>query len=89
LFAIDHGIGEVFNVTGCFPHARVHEDRRIEALDVVAQRHLLPPCILDITQKLHAERAVVPGAVEPAVNFRGLKHKPAPLSERNEFFHDL
>ena len=35
-FAIDEGIVEMFHVPRGFPDSRVHEDGRVEALDIVA-----------------------------------------------------
>ena len=34
-----------------------------------------------------AERAVIPEAIDAAVDFGGLKHESAPLAQRHDFFH--
>ena len=48
-----------------------------------------PPGVLDVALQLGAERAVIPEAVEAAVDFRRLENEPAPLAERNDLFHQL
>ena len=71
-----------------FPDLRRHDDGRFEAGDVVALAgHGVPPEFLDVALEFRAERAVIPKAVDAAVNLGGLKHKPAPLTQRHDFFH--
>ena len=69
LAAIDHWIGEILHMAGSFPHFGVHEDGGVEALDVAALSHGAPPGVLEIAQHLDSERAVVPAAVQAAINF--------------------
>src|ERR1700722_16416006 len=72
-----------------FPDLRRHDDGRFEAGDVVALAgHGMPPEFLDVALEFRAERAVIPKAVDAAVNLGGLKHKPAPLAQRHDFFHE-
>src|SRR5271163_2336285 len=72
-----------------FPDLRRHDDGRFEAGDVVALAgHGVPPEFLDVALEFRAERAVIPKAVDAAVNLGGLKHKPAPLAQRHDFFHE-
>ena len=88
--AVDERVDEAADVAARLPHPRMHEDRGIEALDVVARaHHRVPPALLQVALELDAERAVVPDRPEAAVDLRGLKHEPAPLGERHEFFHDV
>src|ERR1019366_1842292 len=63
-------------------------DGGFEAGDVVALAgHGVPPKLLDVALEFRAERAIIPEAVEAAVNLGRLKHKPAPLAQRHDFFH--
>src|SRR5471032_2190820 len=72
-----------------FPDSRRHDDGRFEAGDVVALAgHGVPPEFLDVALEFRAERAVIPKTVDAAVNLGGLKHKPAPLAQRHDFFHE-
>src|ERR1044071_4086358 len=75
-------------MAGRLPDGAMHQDRGVEADDIFARGDVvMPPGVLDISQKLHAERAVVPGAVEAAVDFGSWIDEPAALAEGNEFFH--
>jgi len=86
--ALDQRVGEALDVAAGLPHARVHEDRRVEPLDVVAgAHHRVPPGVLDVSLELDTERAVVPDRPGAAVDLRGLKHVPAPLAQRHELVH--
>jgi len=90
LLTVDQGIGESRDMPGRFPHLRVHEDGRVEALDVfplVDQG--APPALLDVFLQLHAEGSVVPHRPEPAVDLRRLKHEPTSLGERHELLHHV
>jgi hypothetical protein len=60
----------------------MHQDRRIQALDVVSRvNHRMPPQVLDVSLERHAERPVIPDRAKAAVNLGGLKHEPAALAE--------
>ena len=78
----------------------MHDDRAIEADHfigrggagqrgqvVVAGDHVAPPGFLDVALELDAERAVIPEAVEAAVDFARLKQEASPLAQRDEFVH--
>src|SRR5947208_3530850 len=70
------------------PDLRVHDDRAIEADHVVARADVVdPPGVLDVPLELDAERAVVPEAVDPAVNLARPEDEPAPLAKRDELLH--
>src|SRR6185437_11318914 len=59
--AIDEGIDEPSDVATRFPDARVHENRRLDPLDVVARaHHRLPPALLQVALQLNPERPVIP-----------------------------
>src|SRR5262245_2717461 len=86
LLAVDHPISKCAHMSACFPHLRVHDDRAIDAhhADFVSVRskrrvahHVLPPDFLDVALQLHAERAVIPEAVDAAVNLARLEDKSA------------
>ena len=100
LTAIDHHVAEQIIMTGRLPHARVHDDRRLDAGHLEGSRrafrlhalvvhgdHITPPRLLDVALELDAERAVVPQPVESTVNLRGLENEPASPAERHDFFH--
>lgn len=69
-FAIDEWVVEGVFVAGGAPDGAVHEDGAVHADDVVAELcHGAPPVVFDVFFELSAEGAVVPGAVEAAVDF--------------------
>src|SRR5437870_487868 len=79
-----------------FPDFRVHDDRAIDAdhgdlLAVGAWRriadHVVPPGVLDVLFQFDAERAVVPEAVDAAVDFARLEDEAAPFAQGDEFVH--
>ena len=88
--AVDERIDEPTHVPGRLPHARVHEDRRVEPLDVVARAdHRLPPLLLQVALERNAEWPVIPHRAQPAVDLGGLEDEAAPLAQRDEFFEDV
>ena len=88
--AIDERIGEPGDVTARLPDARVHQDRGVEPLDVVARaHHRVPPAVLEVLLQLDAERTVVPHGPGAAVDLGGLEDESAPLAERHELFDDV
>ena len=90
VLAIDERIGEAGDVAARLPHARMHQDRRVEPLDVVARaNHRMPPAVLDVLLELDAERAVVPHGSGAAVDLRRLEDESAALAQRNEFFENV
>ena len=87
-FAIDQRIVEIDDVAGCLPDARVHQDAGVEADHVApALDEGPPPELLDVVLELDAERAVVPGVGQSAVDIRAGKDESAPLAERDDLFH--
>src|SRR5205823_5910276 len=78
------------HVTRRFPSLRVHQDRRVEAFDVLAiVDHRAPPALLDVFLQLDAQRPVVPHRAEAAVDLRGLEHEAASLGQRHQLVHDI
>jgi hypothetical protein len=71
-------------VTGVFPHEAIENNRRVDALDVIAfVDEPAPPRLLYVVAELNPEWTIVPGAAEAAVNFGRRKNKTSPLGERN------
>ena len=61
VLAIHERIDESADVPARLPDARMHQDRRIEPLDIVpCAHHRVPPPILEVPFELDAERTVVP-----------------------------
>ena len=88
LLAVNEGVGEILDMAGGFPHARMHEDRGVEADDVVVELcHLLPPEARDAVLQLDAHGTVVPSSRLPAVDFRRLEDEAAPLGQGDDLLH--
>jgi len=86
--AVHQRVGEAGDVTRGLPHLRVHDDGRLEPHDVfAAPHHVVPPAVADVPLQLHAQRAVVEEAVEPAVDLRRLEDEAAALRERDDGVH--
>ena len=80
--AVDERVGEVRQVAAGLPHLRRPEDGGVDQHDVVALLdHRPDPRVLDVAQHQRAERPVVVGAAEPAVDLRRRVHEPAPLAQ--------
>jgi hypothetical protein len=72
-------------MTRVLPDQSIENDRRVDALDVVALvDEPAPPGLLDVVTELDAEWTIVPRATQAAINFRGGKNKTSPLRERND-----
>ena len=86
--AVDQRIGEVGQVARGLPDLRAGQDGGVEADDVVAQLdHRPPPGVLDVAQHEHAERPVVVGGAEPAVDLRRGEHEAALLAQPHDVVH--
>ncbi len=80
--ALDERVGERGDVTRRHPHVGSLEDRRVDADDVVAQlHHRPPPLVLDVAEEGDAERPVVVGRAETAVDLGRLEDEAALLGE--------
>src|SRR6266487_1531209 len=76
---LDHWINKGVFVTARLPNGAIHQNRSIHADDVVALvHHHSPPIIFQVALQLHAKRAVIPAAVQAAVNFARLENKATP-----------
>src|SRR5215204_7404873 len=70
-------------MTRILPNKTIENDRRVDAIDIVALvDEPAPPGLLDVVAELDAEWAVIPCATEAAVNFGRRKNKTSPLGER-------
>ncbi len=89
-FAIDHGVGESGFVAAGFPNGAAHENGAIHSDDIVpVLGHRFPPIFLQVTFQCHAEGTVVPGAIQPAVDFGRWKDKAPAFAESDNFFHTV
>ena len=85
---VDHWVGEGIDMSGSLPDRRVHDDGGIEAYHILTfPGHGAPPGIAQIPLQLRAERAVIPEAVDPAVDFGGLVDEAPAFAEADDFFH--
>ena len=85
--AVGHRIRERRLVAGVLPDQPVHQDGGVEPLHVVAVvDDRAPPGALDVVLQLDAERAVVPGAAEAAVDGGRRKDEAAALGEADDLF---
>src|SRR5439155_11519044 len=85
---VDHGVAEARDVTGHLPDSRVHDDRRVQANDVVTQLdHRAPPGGLEVVLQLHAQRAVVPEAAHAAVDLAAREDESATLGKADDDVH--
>ena len=88
--AVEQRIGEAGDVAGGDPGLGVHDDGRVEADVVLALLYeLLEPCLLHVVLELHAERAVVPGVGQAAVDFAARVDEAAILAQGDDFVHCL
>ena len=86
--AVDHRVGEPLEVAARLPDPRVHQDRRLQPEDVAPEvDDVPPPEVPDVALHLHAERTVVPGGAEPAIDLAGLEDEPPALAQGDEGIH--
>ena len=88
LAAVHQRIGEAAQVAGGDPGLRVHEDGGVKA-DVIGVllHELLPPGALDVVLQLDAERAVVPGVGEAAVDLGAGEDEASVLAQSHDPVH--
>src|ERR1039457_3497688 len=88
LFAIDHRVAETFQMSRGFPGFGVLQDRAVESDNVGALlHHRAPPCFLDVALELGAERPVIVGGTEAAVDIAGGEDEPAPFAQVHDLLH--
>ncbi len=102
LAIVHHRIAEAADVTARFPDFRVHQQRAVETDHaerarragrlrrlVVMRDHVVPPRLLEVALELDTERAVIPGAVQAAVDFTRREDESPSLAERHYLFHRI
>ena len=88
VFAIDQRIDESADMPARLPHPGMHEDRRIQPLDVVpGANHGVPPAILEIFLEFDAEWAIIPDGSGAAIDLRGLEDEAASLRQGHQLIH--
>ena len=88
--AVHQRIGEAAEVAAGHPGLGVHEDGGVQTHVVgVLLDELLPPGVLDVLLQLRAQRAVVPGVGQAAVDLAAGEHKAPVLAQGNDFVHGL
>jgi hypothetical protein len=86
--AFDQRVHELGDVPAGLPDLTGEDHAGVEADDVVAPLdHRLPPLALDVVLHLHAERAVVPGRAQPAVDLAGRVDETASPAEADDRFY--
>ena len=86
--AIHQRVGESAHMAGSHPHLPVHQDGAVQPdIGGAFLNEFLPPCALDVVFQLHAQRAVIPGVGETAVDIRAGIDEAAALTERDDFLH--
>src|SRR5215212_8241890 len=86
--ALDEHVVEAREVTGGFPDLRVHDDSRVKPHYVVAHVHVAaPPLLFDVPFQLDAQRTVVVGGADAAVDLRTLVHETPALAEGHYLVH--
>ncbi len=86
--AVDQGVGEVGQVARRLPDLRAGQDGRVEPHHFVAELdHRPPPGVFDVAQHQHAQRAVVVGGAEPAVDLSRGEDEAARLAQPHDVIH--
>ncbi len=87
---VDQGVVEGVHVSGCLPDSGVHENRRVDAYDIVVEhRHRLPPVTLDVVLELYAVLAVVVDGGKAVVDLTRLEHEAVFLGMCHYGFEDI
>jgi hypothetical protein len=88
--ALHQRIREPLHVARRLPDPGMHQDRRIQPLDVVPLvHHPGPPALLHVALELDPERAVVPDRAGASVDLGGLEDESASLGQRHELLHQV
>jgi hypothetical protein len=88
--AVDQGVAEAGGVSRGAPDVGMHDDRGVDADDVLARGdHVPPPFAHQVALELGAERAVVIGRLQAAVDLRGLEDESPALAQGHQLLHHL
>jgi hypothetical protein len=80
--ALGQRVGERGDVAAGLPDLGGQDDRGVEADDVVALlHHVPPPLALDVVLQLHAERSVVPRGSQTTVDVTGRVDESTSLAQ--------
>ena len=86
--AVHQRIVEAADVAGSYPNLTVHQDRAVQTGVVGAFLHeLLPPGLLDVVLELNAQRTVVPGVGQAAVDLGACEDEAAALAQGDQLVH--
>ena len=90
VLAVDQGVGEGGQVARGLPDGGRAEDGGVEADHVVALLdHGAPPGVLDVAQHVDAERAVVVGGAEAAVDLGRGEDEAAVAAQPHHLLHQV
>ena len=88
LLAVHQRVRKAAEVSRGDPGLRIHQNGGVKSHVVfVFLNELFEPCLLDVVFERHAQRTVVPGVGESAVDLAARIHKASALAQRNDFFH--
>src|SRR5215211_1061769 len=86
--ALDEHVVEACDVPGGLPNFGVHDDGGVYPHDVVAHvDHAAPPLLFYVPLHLDAQRPVVVGGADAAVDLGALVHEAPALAERDYLLH--
>jgi hypothetical protein len=87
---IDHWVRETFDMPRSLENRGMSKDRTVHTDYVIAlMHHHAPPVILKVALQFDSKRAVIPGAIESAVDFARLENETSPLAQADDLFHPL
>ena len=90
LLAVHERIGEAAQMAGGHPGLGVHEDGGVQTHVIgVLLNELLPPGLLHVVLQLHAQRTVVPGVGEAAVDLAAGEDEATALAQGHDLLHGL
>ena len=88
--AVHQRIVEIAHMAAGHPDLPVHQNGAVKPHIIFAFLHkFLPPRALDIVFEFDAQRAIIPGVGQAAVDFRSRKHKTPPLAQGNDLVHPV
>src|SRR5437660_2670876 len=88
--ALDERVSEGFDVPRGLPDAGMHDDRRLQADDVVPQLdNVPPPEVSDVAAQCDAVGAVVVQRVDATVDLAGLIDEATAFAQRHDLLHQL
>ena len=90
VLTVHQRVRKTANIDRCHPSLGVHEDRRVQAYIIgTFLNEFLPPCTLYIVLELHAQRAVIPGICQSAVDLGARVYKSPAFAEGNDLIHSF